>query len=74
MKVFVAHLQCVVSHCSELNVVTFILASCNCVGSLFLSHWNFRYSRFLKTGITDSFAPTECLKSYSFGKEFMKAV
>jgi len=67
-----AHLQCVVSHCSELNV-TFILASCSCVGSLFLYHWNSRYSYFLKTGITDSIGPTECLKSYSFRKEFMKA-
>ena len=24
---FMSHLQCVVSHCSELNVVTFILAT-----------------------------------------------
>ena len=36
--------------------------------------WNARYSYFLKTGITESVAPTECLTSYSFGKEIIVAL
>ena len=48
--------------------------SCSSVDSVFLSVWNSRYSHFLKTGIADSIAPTECQKSYCFGKEIMRAV
>jgi hypothetical protein len=36
--------------------------------------WIARYSHFLTTGITESIAPTECLKSYSVSKEIMKAL
>ena len=74
MTAYMARLQWVVSHCSELNVVTFILASCSCADRLFLSIINSRYCHFNKTGTTDSIAPTECLKSGSCGKEIMKAV
>jgi len=37
-------------------------------GSVLLSLWISRYSHFLKFGIRESTAPTERLKSYSFGK------
>jgi hypothetical protein len=40
----------------------------SCVEGPFLSLFNSRYSHFFRTGITDSTAPTECQKSYSFGK------
>jgi len=76
---FMAQLQCALSHYSELNVVRFIWAkfswvlkthfpsrwnafSCSSVDRVFLSVWN------------SSIAPTECQKSYCFGKEIMKAV
>ena len=38
------------------------------------SLWNSRYSYFLETGITESIAPTECLKSYSFDKDIDMAL
>ncbi len=42
--------------------------------TVFLSLWNSRYSYFLETGLTECIVSTECLKSYSFGKEIFKAL
>jgi hypothetical protein len=81
MMAFMARLKCLVSHCSELNVVTFILVKFSWVlKTHFPSSWNVfncssvllssnsRYSNFPKSGITDCIASTEGLKSCSFGK------
>jgi len=38
------------------------MPSVSALQSVFLSVWNSWCSHFLKTGITDSIAPTECLK------------